>query len=59
MLVTPAGRFTDVKPLQPAKALFLMLVTPCGMFTDVKPMQPEKALLPMRVTPAFITAAVM
>ena len=33
---------TDVKPLQPEKALSPIDVTLLGMVTDVKSMQPEK-----------------
>ena len=41
---------TDVRPLQPEKALLPMLVTLMGMVTDVRPLQPLKASRPMLVT---------
>ena len=50
MLVTELGIVTDVKPLQPRKALLPMLVTELGIVTDVKPVQKEKANSPMLVT---------
>ena len=50
MLVTEFGMVTEVKPVQPWKALLPMLVTEFGMVTEVKPVQPWKALLPMLVT---------
>ena len=50
MLVTLLGIVTEVKPVQPEKALIPMLVTLLGIVTEVKPVQPEKALIPMLVT---------
>ncbi len=43
MPVTLLGIVTEVKPLQPRKALYPMLVTLLGIVTEVKPLQPEKA----------------
>ena len=40
MLVTEFGMMTEVKPVQPEKALLPMLVTEFGMVTEVKPIQP-------------------
>ncbi len=37
MLVTPAGMFIDVRPLQPPKALLPMLVTLAGMMVFLHP----------------------
>ena len=43
MLVTLLGIVTEVKPLQPEKALLPMLVTLLGIVTEVKLLQPENA----------------
>ena len=45
-----AFHVTEVKLLQPLKALRPMLVTLLGMVTEVKPVQPWKASIPMLVT---------
>jgi hypothetical protein len=42
MLVTLEGMVTEVRPLQPEKALLPMLVTLEGMVTEVRLLQPEK-----------------
>ena len=41
MLVTLLGMVTEVKLLQPEKALSLMVVTLLGMVTEVKLLQPQ------------------
>ena len=58
MEVTELGMVTDVRPLQPSKALKPMDVTELGMVTDVRPLQPEKACPGMFVTllPIFSVA---
>ena len=48
--ISRAFHVTEVKPVQPEKALQPILVTDLGMVTEVKPVQPEKAILPMLVT---------
>ena len=51
MSSTPLPIVTEVKPLQPSKALPPMLVTLLGIVTDdFKPEHPSKALTPMLVT---------
>jgi hypothetical protein len=42
MLVTPFGIVTDIKEVQPLKALIPMLVTLFGIVTDVKEVLPLK-----------------
>ena len=50
MEVTPLPMVTEVRPLQPEKALLPMEVTLSGIVTEVRPLQPLKAELPMEVT---------
>ena len=50
MEVTEAGIVTEVKPLQPSKALAPTEVTELPIVTEVKPLQPLNALAPMEVT---------
>ena len=40
MDVTELGMVTEVRPLQPMKALYPMDVTELGMVTEVRPLQP-------------------
>ena len=49
ILVTLLGIVTEVRELQPEKALFPMLVTLLGIVTDFR-LQPSKALSPISVT---------
>ena len=50
MDATLFGMVTDVRPLQPLKALSPMNVTPFGIVTDVRPLQSKKAPKPIDVT---------
>jgi len=50
MLVTEFGMATDVREVQPQKALSAMLVTEFGMATDVREVQSLKAFSAMPVT---------
>ena len=43
MEVTELGMVTEVRPLQPEKAMSPMEVTELGMVTEVSPLQPRKA----------------
>ena len=42
MLVTELGIVTEVRLLQPEKALIPMLVTELGMVSVLSPLQPQK-----------------
>ena len=44
MLVKLFGMVTEVRPLQPRKALLPMLVTLFGMVMEVRPLQPKNVL---------------
>ena len=50
MLVTLLPIVTEVKPVQPEKALSPMLVTLLGIVTEVKPVQLAKALFLILMT---------
>ena len=50
MYVTLLGIVTEVRPVQPKKALSLRDVTLLGIFTVVSPVHPLNAELPISVT---------
>jgi hypothetical protein len=59
MEVTELPMVSEVKPLQPEKALYPMEVTELGIVNVVKPVQTLKAEFPIDVTPLPITSAVI
>ena len=58
MYLTPLPIFTDVRPLQPKKALFSILVTELGMVIEDSSRQAKNAYLPMIVAPSSMTTDV-
>ena len=49
---------TEVRPVQPSKALPPIVETELGMVTEVRPVQPSKALYPILMTELGIVTEV-